>query len=122
MPLLFDGKGAVDVGHDEDERGGAHDEQPVGCCERLHAEHAARHLHDEHLAQQDDRHDEHEAPTERLAQRTEAAQGRREVEQQAAPRLEVLGIEEIPKLYHHEEGEEDAQLVGADVHPLRLPP
>ena len=104
-----------DVGDDENERRQGDDEEPVDEGERGDAEHGSCEIDDEDLADEDDEHNDEEAHAEIVFPRSRLPEDVGQVLYEASSTAEIFGVEDIPELHHDEHGEEDAELVGADV-------
>ena len=91
-------KESYDFACPQHDRGGDYDNKPVGEVKGNHVEHRTAKLNNQHLADKDTYGYGDKATASLEMERT-------------APRLESAGVEHVPELYHHKDGEEEALFI-----------
>ena len=109
------GRPSYHIGDNEDERRERNDDAPIDRCECRDIEEIASEIHNEYLSEKDDQDNKEETRTEMLRPVGRIPHRVNQVTDKASSASEILGVEEIPELHHHEEREEHRQFIGAHV-------
>lgn len=92
-------------------RGYEHYIYPVMEVERTDIEQTSETAYYQHLPKEDGGHNAEEGGTETVGHPAPPARHSHNVANKTAVRAEIAGIEKVPELHHHKEGEEQRQVV-----------